>query len=43
MYRLGEKKNFTDPRSERRLISKMYKELKKLTTKYQRTQSENGV
>jgi hypothetical protein len=41
------KKVFTNPTSHRGLISKIYKELKKLTTKKkkknQTTQSKNGV
>jgi hypothetical protein len=40
------KKNFTYPTFDRELISKIYKELKKLTTpppKNQTTQTKNGV
>jgi hypothetical protein len=35
--------NFTNLTYNRGLISKIYKELKKLTTKNQTTQSKNGV
>jgi hypothetical protein len=36
-------KKFTNPTSDRKLISKIYKELKKLISKNQTTQSKNGV
>jgi hypothetical protein len=38
---IGEGGNFTKPTFDRRLISKIYKELKKLITKKQTTQSKN--
>jgi hypothetical protein len=40
---IGEKKNFTNPTSNRELISKIYEELKKLTSKNQTNRHKTQI